>query len=191
MNQQGEWKICQKKCKTNVFCGLNTKRIGEKEYCKKENGHLASITNIGIHNYFLSKLNRKLKDKETWFRVGGTDQEEEGNLTWSDGIRWIFDKWRFDRKNQSDNEGSRGEDCLQIYNVLVSHGWNDQACDTEIRFVCGCQLCWNDNNNDSSVTSNYTINHDSNQVNCTSNPMDKPIMKVAIASGALLLVVIY
>ena len=44
-----------------------------KEYCKKENGHLASITNIGIHNYFLSKLNRKLKDKETWFRVGGTD----------------------------------------------------------------------------------------------------------------------
>ena len=49
-----------------------------KEYCKKENGHLASITNIGIHNYFLSKLNRKLKDKETWFRVGGTDQEEGG-----------------------------------------------------------------------------------------------------------------
>ena len=88
-------------------------------------------------------------------------------------------------------KGSRGEDCLQIYNVLVSHGWNDQACDTEIRFVCGCQLCSNDNNNDSSVTSNYTINYDSNQVNCTSNPMDKPIMKVAIASGALLLVVIY
>ena len=26
----------------------------------------------------MSKLNRKLKDKETWFRVGGTDQEEGG-----------------------------------------------------------------------------------------------------------------
>ena len=79
-----------------------------KEYCKKENGHLASITNIGIHNYFLSKLNRKLKDKETWFRVGGTDQEEEGNWTWNDGTRWIFDKWGFDRKNQSDNQIMKG-----------------------------------------------------------------------------------
>ena len=45
-----------------------------KEYCKKENGHLASINKIGIHNYFLSKLNRKLKDKETWFRVGLEEQ---------------------------------------------------------------------------------------------------------------------
>ena len=92
---------------------------------EKENGHLASITNIGIHNYILSKLNRKLKDKdkETWFWVGGTDQEEEGNWTWSDGTRWIFVKWGiggFDGKNQPDNEeGSRGEDCLVIYNVLV------------------------------------------------------------------------
>ena len=113
---------------------------------EKENGHLASITNIGIHNYILSKLNRKLKDKdkETWFWVGGTDQEEEGNWTWSDGTRWIFVKWGiggFDGKNQPDEEASGGEDCLQIYNVLVSHGWNDRACDTEIRFVCGCQLC--------------------------------------------------
>ena len=68
---------------------------------------------MGIHNYILSKLNRKLKDKETWFRVGGRVQEEEGNWTWSDGTRWIFDKWGiaggFDGKNQADNEGSSPE----------------------------------------------------------------------------------
>ena len=27
---------------------------------------------------------------------------------WSDGTQWIFDKWGFDRKNQSDNQIMKG-----------------------------------------------------------------------------------
>ena len=46
-----------------------------EKFCNDEGGHLASVTNLEIHNYIQSKVNPK--DSKTFLWIGGTDHEEE------------------------------------------------------------------------------------------------------------------
>ena len=163
-----------------------------KKYCETEEGHLASITNPKIHDYIRSKV--KSKHHETWFWVGGTDQGNENNWRWTDGSTWVFTKWA---TKQPDNrwwwtwKGWKGEHCLQIW----KEGWNDQNCDSKIRFVCSRKICLRrdhgnqtiDSENNSSRPTD-TIKQETNTSNVSNSRSDLPIIEVAIPSGVFLIV---
>ena len=114
-----------------------------EKFCNDEGGHLASVTNLEIHNYIWSKLNPKARD--TFFWIGGTDQDKEGKWKWTDGSDWNFTKWATSPKKQPDNYnwlfGSGGQHCLQIYSFSATNGWDDQDCEKERKFVCSQRLC--------------------------------------------------
>ena len=85
------------------------------EHCMKEGGHLGSVTDMKIHNYIQSKV--IIGNKNTYFWIGGTDQEEEDEWRWTDGSLWNFTMWG---KEQPDNWMT--ENCLQIYSSGYSKG---------------------------------------------------------------------
>jgi len=165
----------------------NQKNWGEAEkYCRTEGGHLASITDSRIDDYIRSKVNPN--NPETWFWVGGTDQEHENNWRWTDGSQWEFTKWA---DKQPDNmftwNGKRlgVEHCLQIWKT----GWNDLNCDDQIRFVCSQQICpFNDHSNE--TTTNNENNQETDKTNASSSTSDLPILEVAIPCGVFLIFII-
>ena len=109
-----------------------------EEFCIDKDAHLASVTNLGIHNYIRSRVDTN--DYRTFFWIGGTDQEQEGKWSWTDGSGWNFTKWATSHVQQPDDFGGR-EDCLQIYSSRTRDGWNDQSCESERRFVCSRRIC--------------------------------------------------
>ena len=155
-----------------------------EEYCKKENGHLASITDSRIHDYIRSKVHPN--HYETWFWVGGTDQRHENNWKWADGSPWKFTKW-------ADKQPSNGwpsiwefsrENCLQI----TKEGWNDNACNNQIRFVCSQQICPLTNPSDPST--NNENNQENDETNASNTTSDPPVKEVAIPCGVFLIVIV-
>ena len=93
--------------------------VRAEKYCKNEGGHLASVTNIRIHNYIRSRIDPN--HHETRFLVGG--QRSKGKWKWTDGSHWEFEKWA---PGQPDNVWP-GENCLQVW----KKGWNDLRCSTK------------------------------------------------------------
>ena len=148
-----------------------------KKYCNTENGHLASITDLRIHDFIQSKVNPNRH--ETWFWVGGTDHEHENNWKWTDGSPWKFTKW-------ADKEPSNGwflykENCLQI----KKEGWNNENCGRSLRFVCSQQIC---PLNDLNETLNNENNQETDKTNASNSTSDPPIIEVAIC-GVFLIVI--
>ena len=141
------------------------------EYCMKEGGHLASVTNMKIHNYIKSKVT--IGQIHTYFWIGGTDQEQECDWRWTDGSPWNLTMWG---PRQPDNWG-HGEDCLQInFGQHSRDGWNDNRCTRHREFVCSQLLC----------ADSYTnINSSKN------NTSDFPATAVATSSGISLIVIIF
>ena len=96
-------------------------------FCKKEGGHLASVTSEATNEYiFEGKRERSLAN--IW--LGGSDQPMEGVWKWSDGTPWKFELW-----NDKEPSKGGGQDCLiQLgYNVK---GWKDYGCTYVNNFVC-------------------------------------------------------
>ena len=149
-----------------------------EEICNDEGGHLASVTNLEIHNYIRSKVNPK--EKNTFFWIGGTAQGREGKWKWTDGSEWKFTKWA---TKQPDNYlwgGGWGEDCVQIYHGRAEEGWSDQSCGSKLNFVCSQRVRQNDTNNNNTTAT----------TNDTSSSKDFPVLAVALSSSGVFLVVI-
>ena len=82
--------------------------------------------------------------------IGGTDQSQEGNWTWTDCSPWNFTRWGVRRYHQQPDNSIHidgdGEDCLVFHGKSVSNpdniDWNDAACNLrERQFVCSKPLC--------------------------------------------------
>ena len=169
------------------FSSIQRNWGGAREYCKKEDGHLASITNSTIHDFIQSKVDPNCH--ETWFWVGGTDQERENDWRWTDESQWEFTKWA---RRQPDNHlklNLEREHCLQIWKT----GWNDQSCGHSLRFVCSQKICPLNDNGDQTIngennSSRPTDADTTKETNATNNTSDLPIKEVAIPSGVFLIV---
>merc|ERR1711974_170484 len=107
-----------------------------EKFCNAKNCHLASVTSPEIHDYIQSKVNPK--NILSFFWIGGTDKEEEGEWKWTDGSDWNYEKWATQPIQQPDDKHSN-EDCLQIY-WNDSNGWNDQYCKGLFQFVCSQRI---------------------------------------------------
>ena len=55
----------------------------------------------------------------SFFWLGGTDEANEGNWTWTDGSKWSVEHWLFGQGN----DGS-GQNCLDT----TTSGWWDDPC---------------------------------------------------------------
>ena len=187
----GDWEKEGDRCYLWPWFRSNWRKADE--YCMKEGGHLASVTNIKIHNYIQSKVT--IGQIDTYFWIGGTDQAQEGDWRWTDGSPWTFTMWG---PRQPDNWASWGhdEDCLQInLDWRSKNGWNDIKCNTDIKFVCSQPLCADYDTNIS--TSNNTNGHNSTGhppgldnnttlVNSSKNKTsDFPVTAVATSQGYL------
>ena len=102
-----------------------------EEFCRKERGHLASITSETINEYIYEEKKRRGL-AAIW--IGGIDREEEGVWKWSDGSPWNFTEW-----NRGQPSNRSGEHCLQQFGY--SKKWNDYECTDENNFVCSQTLC--------------------------------------------------
>ena len=79
--------------------------------------------------------------------IGGTDQDEEGNWTWTDCSPWDFTRWGV-REDVQQPDNSRfgdgdGENCaLFPGNKASTEDWADVACNLKGRqFVCSKPIC--------------------------------------------------
>ena len=79
--------------------------------------------------------------------IGATDQDEEGNWTWTDCSPWGFENWGMIKGRQqpanSNYHDGDGEDCAFVFgNKSEYRGWNDFPCNLkEHHFVCAKPMC--------------------------------------------------
>ena len=59
--------------------------------------------------------------------LGGTDEANEGNWTWTDGSKWSVEHWM-----PGEGYGGSGENCL----LTASNGWWDYPCSYTYRSIC-------------------------------------------------------
>ena len=112
-----------------------------KYHCEGEGGHLAAVTSLEIHNFLMQKVNKELVELDTWFWIGGSEQETEGIWEWEDGSEWEFTKWA-NETIQQPNKDRADHKCLQIYGGrTASNGWNDNKCAYQRRFICSWKIC--------------------------------------------------
>ena len=162
--------------------GLQMTWAEAEKFCNAKLCHLASVTNQEIHNFIRSKVNPE--NSASFFWVGGTDQEEEGEWKWTDGSDWSYTKWATQPKQPDDAHND--EDCLQI-TLNDFDGWNDINCGNNYQFVCSQRICQDD-----IVTTTTTTNNNNTDNNNNSSSSDKDIvLAVALPFGIILIVIIF
>jgi len=123
--------------------------------CQSLGGHLASVTSNNTHDYL--HLHEKTPGG-IW--IGGTDQSEEGNWTWTDCSPWNFTRWgvRQDHQQPDDSQfmDGHGQDCLLFHSKKATNDdnvdWNDAACNLKKgKFICSKPLCQAGTSNISTV----------------------------------------
>ena len=105
-----------------------------ENFCKSEEGHLASVTGQDTHKFILEEV-RKRKIT-VW--IGATDQESEGTWKWSDFSPFDFSGWIY--KPEKDKKVN----CAELYNVADGQGWNDSECEMPLNFICAKAKCSGD-----------------------------------------------
>ena len=168
------WEVKEDSC----YLWTDTKKtwVEAERHCNNKDGHLASVTNLNIHNYISTKA-RKSKDTEYGYWIGGTYLEKENRWQWSDGSKWEF-KWGTGQPNNADGGDQH---CLTVYNEYALDGWNDVKCEDSRGFVCICPICKIHNPNDTTDSSNTNVG--SNEEN------EFPIWAVALPIGIILFVI--
>ena len=78
-----------------------------EEFCVSKGGHLASVAS-NSHWQKLQSFIRSKGSPNVW--LGGTDEANEGNWTWTDGSKWSVEHWVSSLK-QSDSKTN----CLGIH----------------------------------------------------------------------------
>ena len=79
--------------------------------------------------------------------IGGTDQAQEGNWTWTDCSAWNFTRWGIRQNHrQPDNlnfKDGDGENCILFPGKKTfTTDWADAACNlVERQFVCSKPIC--------------------------------------------------
>ena len=98
-----------------------------RQRCQDSFGDLASITSKKEEE-LLGILVSGVIDKGG-FWIGLNDIEKEGELVWSDGIKYSYTNWIYNEPN--DQHGK--EDCVVLYHSLK---WNDVPCYKHYFFIC-------------------------------------------------------
>ena len=125
--------------------------------CREMGGHLASVTSNDTHDYLTMNVSsfqisstitfvyQEKNIRSIW--VGGTDQFQERNWTWTDCSPWNFTRWG-NRSGymQPDNviaKDGNGEDCIVLPSINSSNiDWADEACNLKERqFFCSKPIC--------------------------------------------------
>jgi len=126
--------------------------------CRAMGGHLASVTSSDTHDFLHT---HEKTPAGLW--IGGTDQVEEGNWTWTDCSPWNFTRWGLRERwggdhQQPDNQrfmdysslsrdgvpvDGDGENCaLFTGNKASNKDWADVACNLKKKqFVCSKPIC--------------------------------------------------
>ena len=94
--------------------------------CRNKGAHLASVTSDATNDYILRRLDkRRTPDTSNNLWIGGTDREEEGVWTWTDGSAWEFTYWSYPRPGNNNRQN-----CLQYDNF--NEKWWDWKCHTKL-----------------------------------------------------------
>ena len=141
------------------------------EYCKDNNGHLASIANQKIYAYLSSKVRWALLH----YWVGENYKTEEGRWLWSDWNLWNFNLFATKPWEQPDNSGA-GEGCLKINDQLTWDGWNDDNCERKHKFIWSKIICQN----------HTALRNDPSFV----DGVDVTIMVIGLSSGLILILIV-
>ena len=125
--------------------------------CREMGGHLASVTSNDTHDYLTMNVSsfqisstitfvyQEKNIRSIW--VGGTDQFQERNWTWTDCSPWNFTRWG-NRSGymQPDNviaKDGNGDDCIVLPSINSPNiDWADEACNLKERqFFCSKPIC--------------------------------------------------
>ena len=109
-----------------------------EDFCRKEGGHLASVTSETTNEFVLSELNGR-GNSMLW--IGGTSNGTKGAWTWTEDCTPM--KFTYWQENQPSNH--EGQDCLRYSGTTVlgpsKLKWNDWTCSDKYHFLCSQKLC--------------------------------------------------
>lgn len=110
-----------------------------KEKCESVNGHLVTITSDEENQFLVNNFPNNLI---SFFWIGASDEEQEGDWRWVTGEKFEYDNWSVDSPNNDlDNEHYAGimkyEENFDDIETPIGT-WNDFAEDTRYRsgFIC-------------------------------------------------------
>ena len=110
-----------------------------EEHCRRNEGHLVSITSEEINSFLLKQL--KLASKSAvWIgaKYGQKFDEAawEWGWTWSDGSLWSYENWAYDVITQQ-NEPK----CGQMMQYGTAKNWIWGECNYGRNFICSKKSC--------------------------------------------------
>ena len=116
-----------------------------ESFCQKLGGHQASVGSEG-RNEEVFKMTRGIK-QSVW--LGGTDEAEEYNWTWTDGTPWNYTRWMAGEPNNGKilpiSAGKLWDenDCLmqQYFTTIAALDarWQDVPCSNRYPFICNVE----------------------------------------------------
>ena len=98
--------------------------------------HLASSGSASENNY-IGDLHYETNSYK-YFWLGGSDSDEEGNWTWTDGTPFNYTKW-----SGSEGSGGTSQNCLAMdtyYSSSYNGYWSDFECFDSYSYFCEINL---------------------------------------------------
>ncbi|XP_047136888.2 perlucin-like protein [Hydra vulgaris] len=95
--------------------------------CKRYDANLLSVTDQAENSFIMNRLNTNTM-KNSFYWIGLSKHNNEGEFMWSDGTALLFFKWEANEPNNRNNN----EECVDA----SADGWNDCPCSNLIGFIC-------------------------------------------------------